>query len=104
MGTKLAVAVPLPELLDAAREFVRLAAREVAPEHADHRCALEKREIERQAGNVAGSEAHHQQTAAPRDGAERPPAVGPPDRGGDHVPALPARGGLPLPPQSPGGA
>src|SRR5260221_11961709 len=81
MGTKLAVAVPLPELLDAAREFVRLAAREVAPEHAHHRCALEKREIERQAGDGAGSEAHHPQAAAPRAGAARRPPGGPPDRG-----------------------
>src|SRR5258706_5014247 len=85
-----ALAIPFPELPEALRELARLAPREVAPEHADNRGALEQREVEGQARNVAGGEAHHQQAPAPGNGAERRLAVRAADRVIDHVCAFAA--------------
>src|SRR4051812_1307404 len=77
---ELALRVPAPELTHAFGEALGLAPREVAPEDAHDRCALEERKIERQLGNFAGGEADHQQPAAPRERAERGLAVGAADR------------------------
>src|ERR1041385_8153236 len=82
---ELALGVPVRELAHALGEAFGLAAREVAPEHADKGRALEEREVERQLGDVARSEADHQQPAAPGERAERGLAVRPADRVVDHV-------------------
>src|SRR2546427_8352260 len=89
MRAELPLAEPQAELSDAAGEGLRLAAREVAPEHAHHRSALEEREVQRQLGDLAGGEADHQQPSPPRDGAERRLAVSAADRVVDDVDSAP---------------
>src|SRR5712664_4118306 len=89
MRAQLPLAEPQAELSDAAGEGLRLAAREVAPEHSHHRSALEEREVQRQLGNLAGGEADHEQPSAPGDGAERRLAVGAADRVVDDVDSAP---------------
>src|SRR2546421_7682192 len=96
MGMELALLVPASELTQARREPLRLATREVAPEDTDQRRALEKREVERQLGNVAGSKAHDQQPAAPGERAERRLAVRSSHRVVDDVQAFSAGEGLDL--------
>src|SRR6267378_4793015 len=85
MRAELPLAEPEAELSHAAGKGLRLAAREIAPEHAHHRSALEEREVQRQLGDLAGGEADHEQPSAPGDGAERRLAVGAADRVVDDV-------------------
>src|SRR5688500_10701475 len=80
MRLELPLAVPRAELADAFGERLRLALREVPPEHADDRGPLQQREVERQLRDLAGGEAHYQQPAAPGERAERRLAVRPAHR------------------------
>src|SRR5207302_9192115 len=89
MRAQLTLAEPQAELSDALGEGLRLAAREIAPEHAHRRSALEQREVQRQLGDLAGGEADHEQPSAPGDGAERRLAVGAADRVVDDVDSAP---------------
>ena len=65
-----------------------LAAGEVAPEHADDLAALEEREVERDAGDLARREADDQVPPAPRDAAQRRLGNGAADRVEDDVHAV----------------
>src|SRR5882762_9643244 len=85
MRAELPLAEPAAELSDAAGKGLRLAAREIAPEHAHHRGALEERELQRQLGDLAGGEADHEQPSPPGDGAERRLGVGAANRVVDDV-------------------
>src|SRR5258708_14328535 len=89
MRAELPLAEPEAELSHAAGKGLRLAAREIAPEHAHHRSALQEREVQRQLGDLAGGEADHEQPSAPGDGAERRFAVGAADRVVDDVDSAP---------------
>src|SRR5438105_601145 len=57
VGPQLALLVPGRDLLQALGEFLRLAPAEIAPEHAHHRRALEKRQVERQLRDLSRGEA-----------------------------------------------
>src|SRR5258708_40006907 len=81
--------IPSRELPHALGEGLRLAPREIAPEHADHRSALEECEIERQLRNLACGEAHDKETPAPGERAERGLGIGAADWGRHHVDAAP---------------
>src|SRR5688572_8404105 len=61
MRFQLALAIPLAELRDAFRKPRRLALRELAPEDADDRAALEQRQVERNLRDLTGGKPDHQQ-------------------------------------------
>src|SRR5258706_16091115 len=66
-GLDLALCVPLRQLGERLRVALRLAARELAPEHADDRSPLQQREVERECRNAALREADHEVATAPGD-------------------------------------
>jgi hypothetical protein len=70
-GPYAAVAGPGGEDGELARALGRLAAREVAPENAHDLAALEQREVERQARDLARCEAHDEVPPVPRDAPHR---------------------------------
>ena len=87
---QLALLEPLAELLHPRGEALRLAAREVAPEHADDRASFQQREVERNPRDVAGREPDDEQAAAPGGRSQRRLGVRPADRVVDDVDAAAA--------------
>src|SRR4026208_2433250 len=86
-----ALAVPARKLVCALGEDLRLAPREIAPEDADDRRALQQREVERQLGDFTRGEPDDQQPAAQRARAERGLRVGAADGVVDDVDAFAVR-------------
>lgn len=82
--------MPGEQLLEVGQVVLGLALGEGAPEHADHRRALEQGQVHRQLGDAAAGEADHQQAAVPGDGADGFVEQVAPHRVVDHVGALAA--------------
>ena len=87
---ELAFGMPSEQLLEVGQVVLGLALGEGAPEHADHRGALEQGQVHRQLGDAAAGEADHQQAAVPGDGADGLVEQVAADRVVDHVRALAA--------------
>src|SRR5688572_16512928 len=87
MAGELAVGGKPCELDDRVAIDRRLAPHPVTEIDADHRAALEQRQVERQLRNLAGSKSHNEMASGPRNGAQRRLAVAVADRIEDHVDA-----------------
>ena len=81
MRAELPLTEPKAEPSDAAGKGLRLTAREIAPEYAHHRSALEKREVQRQLGDLTGGEADDQKPPAPGDASRGGPETASPETG-----------------------
>src|SRR5262245_50473354 len=82
---------PPSQLVHRGQEPLRFTPRELAPEDADDRAALEQRQVQRDLWNVARCEAADQQPSSPRDRAQRELRVRATDRIVDDVGAFAAR-------------
>ena len=82
--------MPGEQLLEVGRVVLRLALGERAPEHPEHRRALEQAEVDRQFRDASAGKTHHQQAAVPGDAANGLVEQVAADRVVDHVHTLAA--------------